>query len=58
MQNNQLFSFLLNNVFVAASKLYTKSNKTGFTLYASNSPPDFISRVNQHPNLFNLPPKF
>ena len=30
-------SFLLNNFFVAASK--KKRNKTGFILYASDSPP-------------------
>ena len=33
------FSFLLNKVFVAASKPKAKRNKTGFILYASNSPP-------------------
>ena len=33
------FTFLLNKVFVAASKPKAKRNKTGFILYASNSPP-------------------
>ena len=34
-----LFSFLLNNVFVAANKPNEKLNKVGFILYALDSPP-------------------
>ena len=34
-----LFSFLLFNVFVAASKPTAQRNKTGFILYALKSPP-------------------
>ena len=33
------FLFLLNNVFVTASKLSTKRNKTGFILYAPDTSP-------------------
>ena len=34
----KIFLFLLNNFVVAASKLNTKRNKTGFILYAPDSP--------------------
>ena len=34
-----LFSFLLNNVFVAASELNMKRNKTGYIFYAPDPPP-------------------
>ena len=35
----QAFSFLLNNVYVAANKPNTKGNKTGFILFSPNFPP-------------------
>ena len=38
MDGNTFFTFLLNKVFVAASKPKAKRNKTVFILYASNSP--------------------
>ena len=34
-----IFTFVLNKVFAAARKLNTKRNKTGFILYACDSPP-------------------
>ena len=37
--HNLGFSFLLNKVFIAASKPNAKRNKTGFIFYASDSPP-------------------
>ena len=39
INNTLLFSFLLNNVFVAAHKPNSKRNKTSYILYAFDSPP-------------------
>ena len=36
---NSLISFLLNEVFVAASKPKANRNKTAYTLYDPDSPP-------------------
>ena len=46
------FSFLLNIVFVAASKPNTKRSKTGFILYSPDSPP-LNSRV-KNKQVFNF----
>ena len=39
MDYNKLLTFALNKVFVAARNHNTKRNKTGFILYAYDSPP-------------------
>ena len=52
-----LFSFLLCNVFVAASKPTAQRNKTGFILYALNSPP-LDSRVKNKTSFISLSCRF
>ena len=51
MNDNIDYSFLFNNVFVAASKHNNKRNKTGFILFASGSPP-LNSRVKNNETCF------
>ena len=48
------FSFVLNKVFVAARKHNTKRNKTGFILYACDSPPlnSRVEKINKFEFLF------
>ena len=52
LNQKYFFSFLSNNVFVAANEHNTKKKKTGFILYSPDFPP-LNSRV-KYKQVFNL----